>query len=163
MSVGIFFGSSTGHAEEVASKIAQNLGVDADVINVAEADAAKISSYDKLICGSSTWGSGDLQDDWDSFDFSALEVSGKTVALFGLGDSDGYGDTYCDALGKLYFAFKDKGAKIVGATSTDGYTFDSSEAVVDGKFAGLAIDESQDDQTDDRIASWCDAIRSEFA
>ena len=89
MSVGIFFGSSMGNAEEVAGKIADKLGLECEVINIANADAAKVSSFDSLICGSSTWGTGDLQDDWESFDFGALDVAGKKVALFAVGDSEG--------------------------------------------------------------------------
>lgn len=163
MSIGIFFGSSMGNAEEVAGKIANSLGLDCEVINIAGADATKVNSYDKLICGSSTWGSGDLQDDWENFDFDALEVSGKTVALFGVGDGEGYSDTFCSALGKLYDNFKAKGANIVGATSTDGYTFDDSEALRDGKFVGLAIDnDNQGDLTDERVNAWCNAIKANF-
>jgi flavodoxin I len=43
----------------------------------------------------------------------------------------------------------------VGAVSTDGYTFDGSEAVVDGKFVGLPLDDvNEDDKTDARIDAW---------
>jgi hypothetical protein len=39
--------------------------------------------------------------------------------------------------------------------STDGYTFDDSEAVVDGKFIGLPLDDvNEDDKTDSRIDAW---------
>lgn len=163
MSVGIFFGSSMGNAEEVAGKIADKLGLECEVINIANADAAKVSSFDSLICGSSTWGTGDLQDDWESFDFGALDVADKKVALFAVGDSEGYSDSFCGALGKLYDAFADKGANIIGAVSTDGYTFEESEGVREGKFVGLAIDQdNQSDLTDERVEKWCDAIRSEL-
>lgn len=77
---GIIYGSSMGNTEEAANLIAANLGID-EVLNIADTDAATINGFDKLIIGSSTWGSGDLQDDWDSFDFDKLEVSGKTIAL----------------------------------------------------------------------------------
>ena len=44
--------------------------------------------------------------------------------------------------------------------STDGYTFDDSEAVVDGKFVGLALDDvNEDDKTDERIDAWIDSIK----
>ena len=43
----------------------------------------------------------------------------------------------------------------MGAVSTDGYTFDDSEAVVDGKFVGLPLDDvNEDDKTDARINAW---------
>ena len=91
----VIFGSSMGNAEEAANKIAANLGIDT-VLNISETSADEINGFDKLIIGSSTWGSGDLQDDMDAFDFSELSLSGKTVALFGVGDSSSYDDTYCD-------------------------------------------------------------------
>ena len=98
-----------------------------------------------------------------SFDFGAVDVAGKKVALFAVGDSEGYSDSFCGALGKLYDAFSDKGANIIGAVSTEGYTFEESEGVRDGKFVGLAIDQdNQSDLTDERVEKWCDAIRSEL-
>jgi flavodoxin I len=43
----------------------------------------------------------------------------------------------------------------VGAVSPDGYTFDDSEAVIDGKFIGLPLDDvNEDDKTDSRINAW---------
>lgn len=162
--IGIIFGSSMGNTEAAANFLAENLGVESKVLNISDVSAADINSFDKLILGSSTWGSGDLQDDWDAFDFDALEVSGKTVALFGMGDSSSYSDTYCNAMGILYKKMKEKGANIVGSVSTDGYEFDESEAVVDGKFVGLALDaDNQGDDTEPRILAWIEVIKSHFA
>ena len=49
---------------------------------------------------------------------------------------------------------------MIGAVSTDGYTFDESTSVVDGKFVGLALDEdNESDKTDERIAAWVDEIK----
>ena len=84
--IGIIFGSSMGNTEEAASFLAENLGLENELLNVANCDAAKLNSFDKLIVGVSTWGTGDLQDDWDAFDFKALNLSGKTVAVFGMAD-----------------------------------------------------------------------------
>lgn len=39
----------------------------ADVHNVADASADEADKYDLLVVGSSTWGCGELQDDWYSF------------------------------------------------------------------------------------------------
>jgi flavodoxin I len=58
-------------------------------------------------------------------------------------------------IGELYDGIKQSGAKFIGAVSTDGYTFDESSAVVDGKFIGLPLDDiNEDDKTDERINSW---------
>lgn len=159
---GIIFGSSMGNTEEAANLIASNLGID-NILNVADTDAKTINSFDKLIIGSSTWGSGDLQDDWDVFDFDSLDVSGKTVALFGLGDSSSYSDTYCDAMGIIYDKLTQKGANIIGQVSTDGYSFDESRSLKDGKFVGLALDaDNESDQTEERIKKWTESIKSQI-
>ena len=115
--------------------------------------------------GSSTWGAGDLQDDW--YDGVSLlqgsDLSGKTVAIFGVGDSEGYSDTFCGSMRAIYDAVEKAGAKVVGAVSTDGYTFDDSDSVIDGKFVGLALDETNEaDKTDERIDAWVEEIKPEL-
>ena len=159
----IVYGSSMGNTEEAANLIANKLGVD-DVYNIGQTDADTINGYEKIIFGTSTWGSGELQDEWDSFDVDSIDVNGKTIALFGMGDSSSYSDTYCNGMGILFEKFSAKGAKIVGAVSTDGYTFDESEAAKDGKFVGLALDaDNESDKTEERISNWVEQIRSDFA
>jgi flavodoxin I len=47
------------------------------------------------------------------------------------------------------------GAEIVGDWPTDGYTFEQSAAVVDGRFLGLIIDQrTQGMHTDARMDAW---------
>ncbi|EOG9653016.1 flavodoxin FldA [Campylobacter upsaliensis] len=163
MAVAVIYGSAMGNTESAANIIANKLGI-SDVLNIADINADKINSYDKLICGTSTWGSGDLQDDWDGFDFSGLSLSGKVVAVFGMGDSESYSDTYCGGMGKLAQNLKDAGATLVGEVSTDGYNFEASDAVVDGKFVGLALDnDNQEDQTEARIDAWIAQIKPQFS
>ncbi|MBO6216031.1 MAG: flavodoxin domain-containing protein, partial [Prevotella sp.] len=58
----VVYGSSTGTCESIANSIASKLGVEA--INVADLTYAAISENDNLILGTSTWGAGELQDDW---------------------------------------------------------------------------------------------------
>lgn len=154
----VVFGSSTGTCEEIANTIASKLGVDA--ISVSDFSADTISENDNLILGTSTWGAGELQDDWyDGVDvLKSADLSGKTVALFGCGDSADYSDTFCGGMKELYDACD--GANILPGVSTDGYTFDDSEAVVDGKFVGLALDNvNEEDKTEERIDAWLEAIK----
>ena len=83
------------------------------------------------------------------------DLSGKTIALFGCGDCESYSDTFVGGIGELYQGIKASGASFVGAVSTDGYSFDDSEAVVDGMFVGLPLDDvNEDDKTDTRIDAW---------
>lgn len=160
--IGIYYGTSTGNTQEVAEEIAQKLGVaKADLYDVAKANA-DYSAYDVILFGSSTLGFGDLQDDWESYinKVKNANLEGKTVALFGCGDSSTYSDTFGDAIGKIYNTIKDKGCRIVGAVDTEGYTYDDSEAVVDGKFVGLMIDnDNEPDMTEERINNWAEALK----
>jgi len=152
-----------GNTEEAANLIAAELGVD-DIYNIGSTTAEVLNGYDKLVIGTSTWGSGDLQDEWDSFDLDSIKVKDKVIALFGMGDSSSYSDTYCNGMGILFEKFSANGAKIVGAVSTDGYEFDESIAVKDGKFVGLALDaDNQSDLTESRIKAWVEQIKPEFA
>lgn len=157
----IIFGSSTGTCEGLAGRIGARLGVE-NIINVTDFNESVIDGNDNLILGTSTWGAGELQDDW--YDgvktIAAAGLGGKTVALFGCGDAESYPDTFVGGMAELYNAARKAGADIVGAVPADGYTFDASEAVVDGKFVGLALDEvNEDDKTDGRIDAWVEQIR----
>ena len=160
----IIFGTSTGTCEDLAGRIGEKLGVD-NIINVTDLNDNVIADHDNLILGTSTWGAGELQDDWyDGIKtIKGADLSGKTVALFGCGDSESYPDTFVGGMAELYNAVKEAGANIIGQVSTDGYTFDESEAVVDGKFVGLALDEvNEDDKTDERINAWVEEIQPQL-
>ena len=158
MKTGIFYGSTTGTTEMVAEKVGALLG--ADVMPAAEID--KVENYDFVIFATSTWGMGDLQDDW----FGALEalagknLSGKKVGFIGVGDQASFGDTFVDGIGIIYNEIKDKGITLVGKTSVDGYSFSDSKAVEDDEFIGLVIDENnQSELTDERIKLWVEKVR----
>ncbi len=156
----VVYGSSTGTCEAIAAKIAERIG--AEAINVSDLTADVIAENDNLLIGTSTWGAGELQDDWyDGVDtLKGADLSDKVVAVFGCGDSASYSDTFCGAMKELYDAAKSGGATVVGEVDIDGYTFDDSDAVVDNKFVGLALDDiNEDDKTDSRIDAWIEQIK----
>lgn len=157
----IVYGSTSGNCESIANRIAEALGV-SSVTSASALTAELINKNANLILGSSTWGSGDLQDEWyDVIEIlKTSDLSGKTVAVFGCGDSCGFSTTFCEAMKTLYDAAEYAGATMIGSVSTDGYTFDDSAAAIDGKFVGLALDEdNESDKTDERIAAWVEAIK----
>ena len=156
---GIFYGSSTGTCEDLANQIADKMGVAAsDVYSADKLSADLVKEYDLLILGTSTWGDGELQDDWyDGIKvLKSADLSFKSIALFGCGDSESYCDTFCDGMGILYEDLKDSGCSFIGnKVGTDGYSFSSSIAVVNGAFVGLALDEvNESDKTAERIDNW---------
>jgi len=151
----VVYGSSTGTCEAIAEKIASRLG--AECLNVQDMTVGTVADNQNLILGTSTWGAGELQDDWyDGVNvLKSSDLSGKVIALFGCGDAESYGDTFVGGMGELYDAVKESGARIIGQVPVDGYTFDDSTAVVDGQFVGLALDDvNEDDKTDGRIDAW---------
>lgn len=162
--IGIFYGSTTGNCEAIAQKIKDEIG-EGDVHNILDVSAEEITGYDLLLLGSSTWGYGDLQDDWYSGlqKISKLDLSGKKIGLFGTGDQMGYPDTFCDAIGLIYEALQSTNAKFIGSFVPEGYDYTGSKAEADGEFLGLAIDEdNQPELTDERIQAWVRLIQSEM-
>lgn len=160
--IGIYYGSTSGNTQEAAEEIAKKLGVDkSDLHDVSRANT-DFSAYDVIIFGSSTLGYGDLQDDWEDYieKLKSADLAGKKVALFGCGDSASYSDTFCDAVGKIYNTIKDKGCELIGEVSDDEYTYDDSEAFVNGKFVGLLIDnDNESNLTSKRISEWIDSLK----
>lgn len=159
----VIYGSSTGTCQSIAEKIASKLKVEA--IDVQTLDAGVVDSYDNLIIGTSTWGAGELQDDWyDGLKLlQGANLSGKTIAIFGCGDCESYGDTFVSAMGELYNGLKGSGAAFIGRVPTASYNFSDSEAVVDGEFVGLALDDvNEEDKTDERIDAWIESIKDKL-
>ena len=155
----VVYGSTTGTCESIAQTLGDQLG--AEVINVSDLTANQLAEADNIVLGTSTWGAGELQDDWyDGVNVvKSANLSGKRVALFGCGDSASYSDTINGGMKELYDAAVAAGATVVGAVPTDGYTFDDSDAVVDGQFVGLALDDvNEDDKTSERISAWLPAL-----
>jgi flavodoxin I len=155
MKVTVVYGSSNGNTEQIAEMIASKIG--GKSINVSSAKTNDFENCDLLILGAPTYEAGGLQQDWEErLDvLKEANLSGKKVALFGLGDQSSYPDSFVDAMGILYDAVTEKGATVIGETATGGYEFTNSLAVRDGKFVGLAVDEDgQPSETTQRIASW---------
>ena len=161
MSTALFYASSTGNTEDVAKRIVESLEADIKTYDISNDGCDAIADCEKVILGVSTWGEGDLQDDWEDIwsDFCEIDFSGKTVALFGLGDQEGYAEEFVDALGTLYEQVQTAGANVIGFTSIDDH--DESKAQVDGQFVGLVVDEdNQDDLTQERIEAWTNSIKT---
>lgn len=163
--IGIFYGSSTGATEDVAHRLAKLLNISEDnVFDVAKAKPSDVAPYDLLLLGSSTWGSGDLQDDW--YDFLAgleeLDLKGKYIALFGCGDET-MSDTFNGAIGIIYEKLQKTGATFIGSYEASEYTFDESPAFIDGQFVGLLLDEvNHSDITDERLKGWVEKLEKEI-
>ena len=165
--VGIFFGTDTGNTRKFAKKIAGQLGeaIADKPVNINKASLDDLLAYDMLILGSPTYGDGELpgltsgaqNESWEEFlpQLAGADFSGKTIALYGLGDQAGYADNFVDAIGILYDAFSCCSAKFIGFTSTEGYEFNRSKAQMGDQFVGLVLDEDcQKELSEQRLKDW---------
>lgn len=169
--IAIFFGPLNGSVHRIAKLVASKIGNDkVDLIHIAEASAGDLEKYSRIIFGISTIGKDTWQQKFDNNDWSkffpvvtSFDFTGKRVAIFGLGDHITYAYHFVDSMGLLGKAVKKQGGLLFGATSTEDYTFQDSEAIVDGKFIGLPIDEDfEPELTDGRITVWLDSLLKEF-
>lgn len=165
--IGLYFSTQTGKTEYVAEIIQKEFGGDSVVslYNVADVDTSDLTEHDCIIVGCPTWNIGELQSDWDGVyqELDDIDFSGKKVAYFGTGDQIGYADNFQDAIGILEEKISAQGGTTVGYWSKDGYDFNESKALRDGKFVGLALDEdNQSDMTDSRIQQWVSQLKKEF-
>ncbi|MCR6653858.1 MAG: flavodoxin FldB [Cellvibrionaceae bacterium] len=166
--IGLFYGSSTCYTEMAGEKIRNQLGAErVDIFNIADTPVIQAQFYDYLIFGIPTWDYGELQENWEEIwpELDELELGGKKVALYGLGDQIGYPEWFLDALGYLHDKLVERGAHMCGYWPNAGYQFENSQALTaDGdQFVGLALDEENEfDKSAERIARWCDQILAEF-
>ena len=163
LKTGLFFGTDTTNTEEMGEKICDELSNYACVVSMK--DIARIDSvedlldYELLILGIPTWDFGGIQEEWEELEqeLKALNLRGKFVALYGLGDQFGYSDYFVDAMGWLYEIVTECGATMIGEWPAEGYDFDASRAAYadNTMFRGLALDEDQQiELSDDRIKCW---------
>jgi flavodoxin I len=167
--IGLFYGSNTGNTENVSFQMKEEfdkiLPGTVEVHNIGRSTPDDILKYQYLIMGIPTWNTGELQDDWDAFmpKFDSMDMKGKKVAFFGLGDQNGYGFNFLDAVGILADKVMERGAQVWGLWSTKSYQFEESRAKVEEYFLGLGIDEvGQTEMTRERIRAWTKDIKQEF-
>lgn len=167
--IGMFFGTETGSTRLVAKKMQKKLGDELcdKPVNVNRIEPEEMLKYDALILGTPSYGIGEIpgngvsgcfEPNWAEF-FAKMpenpDFSGKRIAFFSLGAQERYADRFCSSLLPLVEKFKAWGAEVIGDWSTEGYTYEQSAAVVDGRFLGLIIDQrTQGMFTEDRIDSW---------
>ncbi len=167
MSTAIIYSFSTNKTAKAAGKIIEAFGKDFDIkaVNAEDITEDEFLSYDNLILGVPTWFDGELPNYWDEFipALEDLDLTGKKVAIFGLGDQYGYSENFADGVGILGHLVRERGANLVGYTDNEKYEFESSLAFENDKFMGLILDqENQARLSKARIEKWVDQLKSEL-
>lgn len=171
--IGIFYGPEKGSVDRVAQKVKAAIGEDqVEMISVNDATAADLTKFKKIIFGISTvgketWDSEYANTDWAKFfpEIAQADFTDKVVAIFGLGDHITYPGHFVNAMGRLYQEIKKTSptALVVGSVDPATYDFEESEAVIDGKFIGLPVDEDfEPEMTDERITTWVSQVKEAF-
>lgn len=162
----IVYSFHTQKSKKVAEKIIEAIGKDnITAVNAEELTTEVFEKYDHFILSAPTWFDGELPNYWDEFvpDLEEMDLKKKTFAIFGLGDQKGYPENFCDAVGILAEILENCGAKIVGKTAVEGYTFEASRAQRGNEFAGLLLDqENQARLTQGRVAAWIEQLKKEM-
>jgi flavodoxin I len=164
--IGLFYSFKSLKTRKIAGYIIEMFGE--NVIESFDAETVteeEFMRFDNIILGVPTWFDGELPLYWDEFvpALKDLDLTGKKIALYGLGDQKGYPENFGDAVGLMANILIAGNAELVGETSPEGYSFESSRALHNGRFRGLILDqENQPRLTEHRVQDWCDKLRIDF-
>jgi flavodoxin I len=170
--IGIFYGTEKGLTEAVAQAMYRALGdeIADEPVNINQARVSDLLQYKALILGMPSYGVGEIpgrttgseEGNWEEFLYrlDETDLSGKRIAMFGLGNQHRFPDRFAGALIHLYHHVKTYGAEVIGGWSTEGYNFSSSNSVVNEQFVGLILDHhTQPEMTKPRILGWLEQIK----
>jgi flavodoxin I len=164
--IGLFYSFNTKKTAQTAKRLIEAFGEDAvDSVNVESLTEQQMLAYENIILGVPTWFDGELPNYWDEFvpALEELDLKGRRVAIYGAGDQKGYPENFVDGIGIMAGLLEKQNARLVGFTSTEGYSFESSRAQRGKQFCGLALDfENQSGKNKERIASWVQQLKNEF-
>lgn len=164
--IGLIYSFNSNKTAKIAEKIKEELkDSPVELVNAETITEEEFVKYDNLILGVPTWFDGELPGYWDEFGpaLEDLNLKGKLIAMYGLGDQVGYPENFLDGVGVMAKLLEGQGAKIVGKTSVKGYTFEHSKAQQNDQFLGLAIDfENQASHNKERVSAWVKQLLTEF-
>jgi flavodoxin I len=165
---GIVYSFNSTKTAKAAEKIIDAFGSDFNIeqVNAEELTEELFLSFTNLILGVPTWFDGELPNYWDEFvpALEDLNLKGKTIAIYGLGNQVEYPENFGDAVGIMAELVQERGAKLIGFTSAEGYKYESSRALIEDKFMGLILDqETQPRQSKERIEKWVTDLKSQFS
>ena len=161
--IGLFYDTDTGNTRKVAKMIKKYFDEDdIELKSITKLELADFEKYSAFILGTPTLGEGELPENWNEFlpSLDDMDFTGKTIAMFGLGDQEEYGHEFVDGMGILYEKFKGLGASFIGFWPLEGYEYGFSAAEIDNEFVGLVLDQdNQSDLTPERVETWVAMVK----
>ncbi len=162
--IGLFYSFNSHKTKRIGEKIAEILGGQTvEVLNAETVNEEQFLKFDRMILGVPTWFDGELPNYWDEFvpAIEEMDLTGKKIAIYGLADQVGYPENFGDAVGLMANLLRSRNAVIVGETPAEGYTFEASRALQNGRFTGLILDqENQARLTEERLQKWLEDLKS---
>ncbi len=164
--IGIIYSYNSHKTKLIAEKILKKFNEgEIEPINAETVTEEEFIKFDKLILGVPTWFDGEFPNYWDEFvpALEELDLTGKKIAIYGLADQKGYPENFGDAVGLMADLVRKCGAEVIGETSPEGYNFEGSKALQNGKFTGLILDqENQARLTPERLDMWIEELTKRF-
>ncbi len=118
--IGLYYNFKTKKTSRVAKKIKEAFekegGYELVPVDVDEKlTEEQFMEFDRMLLGASTWMDGELPYYWDEFvpAIEDLNMKGKKVAIFGLGDQVNGSENFQDAIGLLGYLLEERGAKLL--------------------------------------------------
>ncbi len=166
--IAIIYSFNSTKTAKAAEKVKEAFGPDFNIvpINAEELTEELFLSFKNIILGVPTWFDGELPIYWDEFvpAIEDLNLNGKIIAIYGLGNQVEYSENFGDAVGIMAELVEKRGASLIGYTSASGYNFESSKALKNNTFVGLILDqETQPRLSKDRIENWVAELKSKFS
>ncbi len=165
--VALIYSFNSTKTAKIAEKIMKEWDDDGiEPVNAETLDENTFLSYENMILGVPTWFDGELPNYWDEFGpaLEDMDMKGKNIAIFGLGDQVNYPENFLDAVGIMADLLESRGAWLVGFTSVESYNFEHSQAQRGNLLAGLAIDfENQHQLTNARVVDWVNSLKKQFS
>lgn len=117
----LVYGSTTGETEAVAGIIEgvlKSSGADVTKKDVRDTKIEEVLDYEHIFLGSSTWGCGDFQEDFEGF-YNTMDerhLKDKKVAVFGCGDKEMFPDCFCEAVNLIQARVATCGGQLLGGS-----------------------------------------------
>lgn len=170
--IGLFYWPLGGNVEKVAEEIKSFFKDDIELLDLSETTSDDLYNYENIIFGGSTFGADywehvSTDNKWyllfDDIEKKEVDLKGKKVAFYGLGDQVRYPHHFVDGLKIIHDNIAKHNVEVVGKWPNDGYEFYESKALIDNEFLGLVIDmDNNKDEMPNKVSVWVNQLKKQL-